>query len=220
MTQTHEADYRTVEEYLAPRTEDWTEYRERAISEGDKFLAAVDSALDVLRENRFVSEKEGRVPDSSVEAMIDTGLFRAFTPLQFGGLEMAPAAFFEGVMRIAEADSSAAWIAGPSAIGSENGRPSSMMSAPDSMARAMAASLRAMSGKPQLQKIIKAARPSALQRWKTWSILFMSFTFFCSAFQANSCLYLRTLSMSLSPLPERFTSSSSSFSLFFALAMA
>ena len=44
--------------------------------------------------------------------MISTGLFRAFTPVQYGGLEMDPASFFEGIMRIAEADSAAAWIAG------------------------------------------------------------------------------------------------------------
>ena len=44
--------------------------------------------------------------------MVSTGLFRAFTPLRYGGLEMDPASFFQGIMRIAEADSAAAWIAG------------------------------------------------------------------------------------------------------------
>lgn len=91
---------------------DWSEYRARAIAEGESFLAKVDGAVDSIRSRRGVSEEQGRVSDETVEEMISTGLFRALTPLRYGGLEMAPAAFFEGVMRIAEADSSAAWIAG------------------------------------------------------------------------------------------------------------
>ncbi|MFI1459100.1 acyl-CoA dehydrogenase family protein [Nocardia carnea] len=99
-------------DYSGPRTEDWTAYRDRAIDEGRRFLEAVDTIRDTIRAGRDTAEAEGRVPDASVEAMIGTGLFRAFTPLRYGGLEMAPAAFFEGIMRIAEADSAAAWIAG------------------------------------------------------------------------------------------------------------
>ncbi|MDO5699089.1 MAG: hypothetical protein Q4G51_14060 [Dermatophilus congolensis] len=106
---------RTGEEtvdYSGPRSEDWSEYRERAIEEGRVYLEKVDAALDIIRAGAAESEAEGRVPDASVQAMIETGLFRAFTPLRYGGLEMAPAAFFEGIMRIAGADSSAAWVAG------------------------------------------------------------------------------------------------------------
>lgn len=103
---------RPAEDYAAPRAEDWSDYRRRAIAEGQKFLTAVDGILDQVRADSHQSEENGKVPDSTVEAMVNTGLFRSFTPLQYGGLEMAPAAFYEGVMRIAEADSSAAWIAG------------------------------------------------------------------------------------------------------------
>ncbi|QGU08233.1 Flavin-dependent monooxygenase, oxygenase subunit HsaA [Corynebacterium occultum] len=103
---------RSAEEYLAPRADDWSDYRVRALAEGEKYLAAIDGILELVRENAHHSEEDGKVADSTVEAMISTGLFRSFTPLQYGGLEMAPAAFYEGVMRIAEADSSAAWIAG------------------------------------------------------------------------------------------------------------
>ena len=96
----------------ALRGQDWSDYRERANAAGRTFLEAVDSILDTVRAGAARSEAEGRVPKQTVEAMIETGLFRALTPLQYGGLEMSPAAFFEGVMRIAAADSSAAWIAG------------------------------------------------------------------------------------------------------------
>lgn len=94
------------------RAQDWSEYREAALTAGEHHLAAVDSVLEPLRKGRDHSEAHGRVSDESVQLMIDTGLFRSFTPARYGGLEMAPAAFFEGVTRIAEADSSAAWIAG------------------------------------------------------------------------------------------------------------
>lgn len=105
-------DQPTTVNYSAPRSADWNEYREHAIAEGRKFLDAVEGILNSVRAGRRTSEAQGRVPDASVEAMISTGLFRAFTPRRYGGLEMTPAAFFEGIMRIAEADSAAAWIAG------------------------------------------------------------------------------------------------------------
>lgn len=91
---------------------DWSAYRERALTAGKEYLEAVDGILDSVRSRREQSEAEGRVPDATVQDMIGTGLFRAFTPLRYGGLEMDPASFFEGIMKIAEADASAAWIAG------------------------------------------------------------------------------------------------------------
>ena len=113
MSTTTQADTTTkAVDFLEPRSQDWSEYRRRALDEGAKYLAAVDGILDTVRAGRHLSEQDGRVPDATVAAMISTGLFRAFTPLQYGGLEMDPASFFEGIMRIAEADSAAAWIAG------------------------------------------------------------------------------------------------------------
>lgn len=94
------------------RTRDWSEYRARAIAAGEEYLAKVDAVLPSIASRRRQSEADGRVPDETVAEMASTGLFRSFTPRRYGGLEMAPAAFFEGVMRIAGADSSAAWIAG------------------------------------------------------------------------------------------------------------
>lgn len=109
---TLDTTHKSAEEYLAPRSEDWSDYRTRAINEGEKFLEKVDGILDIVAKNAPESEKNGRVSNKTVEAMISTDLFRTFTPQQYGGLELAPAAFFEGIMKIAEHDSSAAWIAG------------------------------------------------------------------------------------------------------------
>ena len=84
----------------------------RASAEGTAFVARVETVLDRIARTRTQSETLGRVPDSAVAAMREAGVFRALTPRRFGGLEMAPARLFEGMMRIAGADSSAAWIGG------------------------------------------------------------------------------------------------------------
>ncbi|QCY14750.1 acyl-CoA dehydrogenase [Pseudomonas sp. MPC6] len=90
----------------------WYDYRERALNAGKAFIKAVDEAVPAIRQRRFESESLGRVPDATVQAMVDAGVFRTFTPMQYGGLEIDPASFFEGIMKVGEADSSAAWIAG------------------------------------------------------------------------------------------------------------
>ncbi|HEX8786744.1 MAG TPA: acyl-CoA dehydrogenase, partial [Telluria sp.] len=87
-------------------------YRQRALHAGKAFLKAVDAIVPVLRAGRDQSERDCRVPDASVEAMLEAGVFRALTPLQYGGLELSPADFYDGLMRIAQCDSSAAWSAG------------------------------------------------------------------------------------------------------------
>lgn len=91
---------------------DGSAYARRAYAVGADYLAAVDEILDVVKAGRAETERIGRVPDASVEAMTRAGVFRALTPQQYGGLEMAPASFFEGVMKIAGAEASAAWIGG------------------------------------------------------------------------------------------------------------
>lgn len=87
-------------------------YRERALAAGREFLARVDAMLPLAREGRGQSERDGVVCQRTVDAMVEAGFFRAFTPLQYGGLELSPADFFDGIIRLAQADSAAAWIAG------------------------------------------------------------------------------------------------------------
>jgi 3-hydroxy-9,10-secoandrosta-1,3,5(10)-triene-9,17-dione monooxygenase len=87
-------------------------YHQRALKAGEQFLKAVDAILPVIRAGSAQSERESGVPKASVDAMIEAGVFRSFTPMRYGGLEIPPADFFDGMMRIAQCDSSAAWIAG------------------------------------------------------------------------------------------------------------
>ncbi|SOE97252.1 3-hydroxy-9,10-secoandrosta-1,3,5(10)-triene-9,17-dione monooxygenase [Burkholderia sp. D7] len=91
---------------------DWSEYRERALSAGRQLITDVHRVAPGIGARRAESEQMGKVPDATVADMIEAGIFRTFTPLQYGGLETDPASFFEGVMTIGESDSSAAWIAG------------------------------------------------------------------------------------------------------------
>ncbi len=88
------------------------DYRARALAAGRRYLQQVDAILPTLRAGREQSEHDGVVPQRSVDAMAAAGVFRAFTPLQYGGLELSPADFFDGIIRMAQADSAAAWIAG------------------------------------------------------------------------------------------------------------
>lgn len=92
--------------------EDWSDYRERARAAGRRFLEDVQRILPVIRAGREISERDARVADASVAAMEEIGVFRALTPLQYGGLEMEPSMFFAGIIEIAAADPSAAWIGG------------------------------------------------------------------------------------------------------------
>src|SRR5262245_10576826 len=64
----------------------------------------------------------------------------------------------------------AAWIAGPSAIGSVNGMPSSITSAPAAGNAFVIASDVSYSGSPAIRKVTSAARPSSLSAAKRLSI--------------------------------------------------
>jgi len=68
------------------------------------------------------------------------------------------------------ARSEEAWMAGPSAIGSVNGMPSSMMSAPAGGSARSISSEVARSGSPAVTKVTSAARPSRLSAAQRCSI--------------------------------------------------
>ena len=65
------------------------------------------------------------------------------------------------VMPFASARSLERWITGPSAIGSENGTPSSRRSAPASTKRCMSGTVQPGSGSPAVMKGTSALRPAA-----------------------------------------------------------
>src|SRR5690606_37947849 len=70
----------------------------------------------------------------------------------------------------ARARSELRWITGPSAIGSENGTPSSMQSAPAATSACITGTVASSEGSPAVMKGIRALRPSARRRAKAESM--------------------------------------------------
>jgi hypothetical protein len=121
------------------------------------------------------------------------------------------------LMPCASARSEARWMVGPSAIGSENGTPSSMMSAPPSTSACISGSVSAAPGSPAVMKGISALRPRRPQALKT--VWIRHVRSHCEAASAARDIQVQnwmpersaTVCMSLSPRPERLTSRILSF---------
>lgn len=75
-----------------------------------QFLAGIDALLPEIRARAAEAETLGRVPDDSIRDLTDAHVFRALQPRQWGGLELDPASFFEGMVRIATACASTGWV--------------------------------------------------------------------------------------------------------------
>jgi 3-hydroxy-9,10-secoandrosta-1,3,5(10)-triene-9,17-dione monooxygenase len=87
-------------------------YRDRAYREGDALVKRIELLLPRIAERAAETETLGHVPATSLAELSDAGLFRALTPLQFGGLEVDPASFFECVMKISAACPATGWVGG------------------------------------------------------------------------------------------------------------
>lgn len=85
---------------------------ENEMGAGAAFLERIDAILPVLREAAPEAEKLRRLPDASITALTDAGVFRAGMPKRWGGTEIDPVSWYEGVYRIGTACPSSAWIAG------------------------------------------------------------------------------------------------------------
>lgn len=81
-----------------------------AILGRDAFLAGIDDLLPSLRERAARVERAGRLADETVAMLAAAGVFGAMQPARWGGLELDPASFFEGVARIAGACPSTGWV--------------------------------------------------------------------------------------------------------------
>jgi 3-hydroxy-9,10-secoandrosta-1,3,5(10)-triene-9,17-dione monooxygenase len=80
-------------------------------AECDAFLRRIDLLLPAIRARAAETERLGRVPDETIQALTDAGVFRATQPRQWGGLELDLATFYEGMIRIASACGSTGWVA-------------------------------------------------------------------------------------------------------------
>lgn len=75
------------------------------------FLAGIDALVPGIRARGAETEALGRVPDDIIRDLTNAHVFRALQPRQWGGLELDPASFFEGMVRIATACGSTGWVA-------------------------------------------------------------------------------------------------------------
>jgi 3-hydroxy-9,10-secoandrosta-1,3,5(10)-triene-9,17-dione monooxygenase len=75
-----------------------------------QFHDALDQILPGVAERAVQCERERGVPDENIKALVESGITRAFQPARWGGAELDPLIFFEGVSRIAEACASTAWV--------------------------------------------------------------------------------------------------------------
>jgi indole-3-acetate monooxygenase len=77
-----------------------------------ELLADVDSIAPILAEHAPLSEKLGRLDDSSIQAVRSTRLLRIFCPRELGGLEVDPVTAILVLEALARIDGSSGWTIG------------------------------------------------------------------------------------------------------------
>lgn len=77
----------------------------------DAFLLQIDALLPAIRQRAAEVEQQGVISREVIGWLTEANVFRAMQPRQWGGLELEPAAFFEGMVRIASACGSTGWVA-------------------------------------------------------------------------------------------------------------
>ncbi len=76
-----------------------------------QYLDSVRAVLPGIRERAAATEQLGRIPDETVRELTDIGVFAGLQPRRWGGLELDPATFFEGVVLLGSACASTGWVA-------------------------------------------------------------------------------------------------------------
>ncbi|QUH03030.1 acyl-CoA dehydrogenase [Saccharopolyspora erythraea] len=76
----------------------------------DEALQRADAVRSVLAEHRAAGDRQRRLADEALRALTDAGLFRAWVPRRFGGLEYDLRTIVDSTTALATADPSAAWL--------------------------------------------------------------------------------------------------------------
>ena len=88
-----------------------SESQELAVQRSET-VATVRALGPQLRERLEEGEKQRRLPDATVRAYHDAGLWRILQPRHFGGLEQHPLVFFDALIETARYCPSTAWVYG------------------------------------------------------------------------------------------------------------
>src|SRR2546421_11316981 len=75
-------------------------------------LAQAESLQPLIREHAARGERERRMPEESLKALIDAGVFRLGQPRRYGGGQANIRSTIEASPIVREADGSSAWLVG------------------------------------------------------------------------------------------------------------
>jgi 3-hydroxy-9,10-secoandrosta-1,3,5(10)-triene-9,17-dione monooxygenase len=78
----------------------------------EAYLERVRALLPAVRERARAAEALRRLPDETFADFQREGLFRALQPKRYGGFELDPGTFYQGVAEVATVCGSSAWILG------------------------------------------------------------------------------------------------------------
>jgi alkylation response protein AidB-like acyl-CoA dehydrogenase len=79
---------------------------------GDSLLAQVMAIVPALRARARETEDLRRIPDASIAALRDAGVFRTLVPARYGGSEMPPSVVWNALVEVARACSATGWVTG------------------------------------------------------------------------------------------------------------
>ena len=79
---------------------------------GDQYIDQVRELLPGIASRAPECEEARQVPHETVKAFRETGVLRALQPRSWGGAELDPLTFYEGVALVAQACPSSAWVLG------------------------------------------------------------------------------------------------------------
>ncbi|MGW4210036.1 acyl-CoA dehydrogenase family protein [Lentzea sp. NPDC004789] len=78
--------------------------------ESAELVAAAAALRPVLAGNQAAGDRDRRLPDETMTAMRDAGMFRMFVPAEFGGLELGLRSSVDALAELAHGDPSASWV--------------------------------------------------------------------------------------------------------------
>lgn len=82
-----------------------------AVRRETDFLERVRNIVPLVRENALEAEALRYLPEATMQAIEDTGMFRLHTPLVYGGLQLGLNAHAQAARLLAQGDLSTAWVA-------------------------------------------------------------------------------------------------------------
>ncbi|HEY5273390.1 MAG TPA: acyl-CoA dehydrogenase family protein, partial [Acidimicrobiales bacterium] len=79
-------------------------------------IARAKALAPLLQSSTAEIERQRRLPQPLVDALLDAGLFGLLLPLAYGGLEVEPAVFMQVLEEVARHDASTAWCLGQTGV--------------------------------------------------------------------------------------------------------